>query len=154
MRLVIRTENCQAHPGEDPVWIVMDFTPQLLQEIYDVQKLLQPHRAEQLRLRGLGCQSIVFRAEIIAVVMGFNEDYRRFSDHTDDNEHFIHTFDVIPEYVKASQLGVLAPKFEEPRIYIEHEDIMWSVTVDDIRYSCYYSSINQFANLLAQRASA
>lgn len=152
MRLVIRTENCQAHPGEDPVWIVMDFTPQLLQEIYDVQKLLHPRTFGQLLLCGLGCQSIVFRAEILAVVTDFNADYAHFGDmeHVD----FMHDYDPVPEYITPEQLGTLAAKFEEPRIYIEYEDIMWSVTVNDTRYSCCYSSINIFANLLAQRAFA
>lgn len=148
MRLIVRLENSTARPGEDPVWIVLDFTPQLLQEIYDVQELMQPQRDRQLKLCGMSCRCLIFWAEILGVITEFSPAYEYFGDM--DSADFIHDFEPIPEYVLLSQLGKLAPKFEEARIFVEPEDIMWSVTVADIRYNCCYSSITNFANLLAQ----
>lgn len=133
--------------------MVLDFTPQLLQEIYDLQELLKPKNTraalsrDPLLLCGLACRVLVFWAEILGVIQVFHPDFEYYAETEDDR--CIHDWGQIPEHLDVEALGRTVA-FEEPRIWVESDDILWTVIVLDTRYTGYYTQLSQFANQLSQ----
>lgn len=152
MRILVKCNNNESDE-EDPVWMVLDFTPQLLQEIQDTQELLKPKNTravmspDPLLLCGKLARVVVFWAEIIGVVLRFHPQFAHYGE--PDATDYIADWTEIPEYLNVEDLG-RSVKFDEARIWVEHEDIMWSVTVLDTRHSCYYTQLSQFANQLSR----
>jgi hypothetical protein len=102
---------------------------------------------DPLRLCGKMARCIIFWAEILGVIKNFHPTFDYYA--SPECLDYVHDWSVIPEHLDVDTLGRTAD-FEEARIWVEAEDIMWTVTVLDTRYTCYYTQLSQFANQLLQ----